>query len=302
MATRAGPPSAPSRPDRRHALARGCALAGAAAGLGLGGSPAGAARDAARDSARDAARDTPTGEVSLPTAASASGPLRLRSAAQAGAPAKYGSGDPRRPGLCGEIVAAVMRIDPGLRIEGLDQAVPLRRLELMLSAGELDVFFCLLKSEHRHPLMRYLPVPLYRIAHVLAMRSDDERVPRSWDELRAFARRHPLLLAQGTKLASTLQVADVAFQDTARSDREALQMLVKGRTAAVYGQDVNLREAARGAGLEGQARIGPQVFEEETQYAVVSRRLPEPVVERLTERLRQLSASGEIARLAERYR
>ncbi|TXD81601.1 extracellular solute-binding protein, partial [Mitsuaria sp. TWR114] len=127
-------------------------------------------------------------------------------------------------------------------------------------------------------------------------------LPRSWDELRAFARRHPLLLAQGTKLASTLQVADVAFQDTARSDREALQMLVKGRTAAVYGQDVNLREAARGAGLEGQARIGPQVFEEETQYAVVSRRLPEPVVERLTERLRQLSASGEIARLAERYR
>ena len=111
-----------------------------------------------------------------------------------------------------------------------------------------------------------------------------------------------LLLAQGTKLASTLQVADVAFQDTARSDREALQMLVKGRTAAVYGQDVNLREAARGAGLEGQVRIGPQVFEEETQYAVVSRRLPEPVVERLTERLRQLSASGEIARLAERYR
>lgn len=290
MAIRAGHPPAPSRPDRRQALARGCALAGAAA-LGLRSRPA------------EAARDGPPGDAVLATTSGvASGPLRLRSAAQAGAPAKYASGDPRRPGLCGEIVAAVMRVDPGLRIEGLDQAVPLRRLELMLSAGELDVFFCLLKAEHRHPLMRYLPVPLYRIAHVLAMRSDDERMPRTWDELRAFARRQPLLLAQGTKLASTLQVADVAFRDSARSDREALQMLVKGRTAAVYGQDVNLRQAARGAGLEGQVRIGPQVFEEETQYAVVSRQLPEQVVERLTERLRQLSASGEIARLAERYR
>ncbi|MDH0864876.1 transporter substrate-binding domain-containing protein, partial [Mitsuaria sp. GD03876] len=208
----------------------------------------------------------------------------------------------QRPGLCGEIAAAMQRVDPELRLDGLDQPVPLRRLELMLGNGELDVFFCLLRSEHRHALMRYLPVPLYRVAHVLATRAGDAPPPRTWDELRAFSRRHPLLLAQGTKLASTLQEADVSFLESARSDREALQMLVRGRTAAVYGQDLNLRQAARGAGLEAQVRIGTQAFEEETQFVVVSRQLPEPVVARLTERLRQLSASGEIARLAERYR
>jgi hypothetical protein len=79
-------------------------------------------------------------------------------------------------------------------------------------------------------------------------------------------------------------------------------MLVRGRAAGVYGQDFNLRQAARGAGLDSRVRIGPQVFEEETQYVVVSRQLPEAVVERLTDRLRQISASGEIARLSERYR
>jgi ABC-type amino acid transport substrate-binding protein len=235
--------------------------------------------------------------------AGATGPLTLRSAAQAGAPAKYASGDPKRPGLCGEIAEAVMRTDPDLHIEGLGQQVPLRRLELMLSNGDLDVFFCLLKSEHRHALMRYLPVPLYRISHVLAMRAGDERAaPRTWDELRAFSRHQPLLLAQGTKLAATLQEADVSFQESARSDKEALQMLVRGRAGGVYGQDFNLRQAARGTGLESRLRIGPQVFEEEAQYVVVSRQLPDAVVERLTDRLRQLSASGEIARLAERYR
>lgn len=290
METRAGHPPALPHPNRRQAVARGCAWLGLAAGL-------------ATDPG-DIAHAAPQGPAPPPPGATSggSGPLTLRSAAQSGSPAKYASGDPQRPGLCGEIAAAVLRADPDLRIQGLDQMVPLRRLELMLSTGELDVFFCLLKSEHRHPLMRYLPVPLYRVAHVLATRAGDPPAPRTWDELRAFARRQPVLLAQGTKLAGTLQEADVAFQESARSDREALQMLVKGRTAAVYGQDINLRQAARLTGLESQVRIGTQVFEEETQFVVVSRQLPEPVVERLTERLRQLNASGEIARLTERYR
>lgn len=272
-------------------MARGCALVGATLVVDLG------------LAAANSAMAAPSGAASgAPPGVGATGPVTLRSAAQAGAPAKYASGDPQRPGLCGEIAAAVMHVDPDLHIEGLNQPVPLRRLELMLSNGDLDVFFCLLKSEHRHALMRYLPVPLYRISHVLAMRADDARTPRTWDELRAFSRRQPLLLAQGTKLASTLQEADVSFHESARSDKEALQMLVRGRAGAVYGQDFNLRQAARGAGLDTRVRIGPQVFEEETQYVVVSRQLPEAVVERLTDRLRQLSASGEIARMAERYR
>lgn len=243
------------------------------------------------------------GATSTSSAASTStGPLTLRSAGQAGVPVKYAFDDPQRPGLCAEIAAAVQRIDPELRIEGLNQAFPLRRLELMLSNGDLDVFFCLLNSEQRRAQMRFLPVPLYRVNHVVAMRAGDARMPKGWDELRKLARKEPLLLAQGTKLASTLQRADVAFTETARNDRDALMMLVRGRTAAVYGQDLNLRLAARSAGLEGQVRISTQVFEEDVQYAVVSRRLSDAIADRLTERLRQLSASGEIARLAERYR
>ncbi len=242
------------------------------------------------------------GATSTSSASTSTGPLTLRSAGQAGVPVKYAFDDPQRPGLCAEIAAAVQRIDPDLRIEGLNQAFPLRRLELMLSNGDLDVFFCLLNSEQRRAQMRFLPVPLYRVNHVVAMRAGDARMPKGWDELRKLARKEPLLLAQGTKLASTLQRADVAFTETARNDRDALMMLVRGRTAAVYGQDLNLRLAARSAGLEGQVRISTQVFEEDVQYAVVSRRLPDAIADRLTERLRQLSASGEIARLAERYR
>ncbi len=237
-----------------------------------------------------------------PTTVPAAGLLRLRTASQVGSPLKYGSSDPQRPGLCGEIVDALLRVDADLRLDGLEHQVPLRRVELMLGRHEIDVFFCLLDAEHRSPLMRYLPVPLYRIRHVLAMRADDPRNPRNWDELRAFARDEPLLVQQGTKLAASLREADVRHVESARTDRDAMEMLVRGRAAAVYGQDLGLRQAQRGTELERLVRLCPTVFQEEAQYAVVSRRVSAPVVARLTEGLRQLAASGELARLAERYR
>ncbi|KAI1693848.1 ribulose-phosphate 3 epimerase family domain-containing protein [Ditylenchus destructor] len=181
------------------------------------------------------------GATSTSSAASTStGPLTLRSAGQAGVPVKYAFDDPQRPGLCAEIAAAVQRIDPELRIEGLNQAFPLRRLELMLSNGDLDVFFCLLNSEQRRAQMRFLPVPLYRVNHVVAMRAGDARMPKGWDELRKLARKEPLLLAQGTKLASTLQRADVAFTETARNDRDALMMLRRPGGAGAH-QHASLR-------------------------------------------------------------
>ncbi|SEL53048.1 ABC-type amino acid transport substrate-binding protein [Roseateles sp. YR242] len=230
------------------------------------------------------------------------GALTLRSAAQSGSLVKYAPADFARPGLCAEIAAAMQRVDPQLRLDGMDRLVPLRRLELMLASDELDVFFCLLASERRREMMRFLPVPLYRVRHVIMMRAG-EPAPQTWTALRAFARRKPLLLVQGTQLAVALQQADVAHVETARSESDALQMLLRGRTDAVYGQDLALRHAMRTAGIdEGRIQFGPQAFEEQPQFAVVSRHLPEPVVERLTERLRQLQASGELARIVDRYR
>ncbi|MCH7342939.1 transporter substrate-binding domain-containing protein [Pelomonas sp. CA6] len=227
--------------------------------------------------------------------------LHLRSAAQAGAPFKYGSAASARPGLCLEIAQAVGQGGSGLRIVGLDREVTLRRLELLLEQGELDVFFCLLRSERRLRMMRYLPVPLYRVRHVLAMRMEDMDMPRTLDELREVSRRRPVLVAQGTQLAQTLKDARVNHVEEAKSDREALQMLLRGRADLVYGQEQNLRALVREAQLEALLRVGTQAFAEEFQYAVVSRQLPESAVQRLLQRLRQLEASGELARIVRRY-
>ncbi len=234
--------------------------------------------------------------------ASGPGELTLRTAAQSGSPLKFSPGDPQHPGLCAEVAAALVEADPQLHLTGLDRLVPLRRLELMLATDDLDVFFCMLPSERRREMMRFLPIPLYRVRHVLLVRTGTP-TPRSWTALRAFARRKPILLVQGSQLAVSLQQADVNHVEAARSEVDAVHMLMRGRADAVYGQDLALRHAVRLAGIdEGLVEFGPFAFEEQPQLVAVSRRLPEPVVARLTERLRQLQTSGELARIVDRYR
>lgn len=229
-------------------------------------------------------------------------PLVLRSAAQAGAVFKYGDVRAARPGICREIAQAVAGDGVGLSIAGLDQAVPLRRLELLLSQGELDVFFCMLKSPRREQMMSFLPVPLYRVRHVLAMRMEDVPMPQTWAELRQAARSSPVLVAQGSQLALKLREMDVQHAEAALSDREELQMLLRGRANMLYGQDMNLRQLLRNDRLEPLIRLGSQAFDEELQYAVVSRQLAPDRVQRLADRLRLLEASGELARIVQRYR
>lgn len=197
---------------------------------------------------------------------------------------------------------ALQQADPQLNLSGLDRLVPLRRLELMLATHELDIFLCMLPSERRREMMRFLPTPLYRVRHVVVVRAGTP-APTSWTALRAFARRKPVLLVQGSQLAVSLQQADVNHVEVAKSEVDAVNLLLRGRADAIYGQDMALRHALRIAGIDERlVEFGPFTFEEQPQLVAVSRRLPEAVVDRLAERLRHLQTSGELARIVDRYR
>jgi len=228
--------------------------------------------------------------------------LTLRTVQQAGAVVKYDpEGGPQRPGLCAEVLAAVQRIDPGLHFSGLEQQLPLRRVERMLAEGQMDVFFCLLRSPERERQWRYVPVPLYGVRHVVAQRMDDGRQIDSLAELAALSATKPVLVSRGTMLARKLEAAGVNLTEVG-SEREALQMLTLGRADAVYGQDLHLLRHVRDARLGDRVRIGRTAFQEESQYLTVRSDLPEAAVERLTEALRKLERSGALRQLADKYR
>jgi polar amino acid transport system substrate-binding protein len=229
-------------------------------------------------------------------------PPVLRTVAQSGALVKYSPQDHRRPGMCAEILRAVERIDPGLRFAGQQTHAPLRRIERMLAQGEIDVFFCLLNTPERSQQWDYLPVPLYRVRHVVVQRIDDRTELLDLADLLAAGRRKPVLVAQGSALTLPLLRSQVPFSDVARSDLEALRMLALGRSDVVYGQDMTLAPLLREPELAGRLRMSATVFQEDTQYAVVAKHVSAAVSQRLIQALQTLERDGFLRALAEKYR
>lgn len=228
--------------------------------------------------------------------------LSLRTVQQAGSIIKYNpDGEPRRPGLCMEILRAVEKAEPGLRFTGLEQSVPLKRVERLLTEGAVDAFFCLLKSPEREKQWRYVPVPLYTIRHVVVQRADDGRQFDTLADLVAPSRRKPVLVMRGTALARHLVLAGVAIAEVA-TEREALSMLTRGRADVIYGQDVNLRRHIADNGLGARLRFGATSFQEEPQFLALRADLPPAQEERLTQALRKLEKDGVLRQLFEKYK
>ncbi|MGM9481678.1 substrate-binding periplasmic protein [Roseateles sp. NT4] len=228
--------------------------------------------------------------------------LTLRTVQQASSTVKYDpEGGPHRPGLCLEILRAVEKQDPGIRFTGLDQPVPLKRVERLLADGLVDAFFCLLKSPEREKQWRYAAVPLYTIRHVVLQRADDPRSPDTLADLAAWSKRKPVLVMRGTALARRLLAADVAVAEVG-SEREALQMLTLGRADAIYGQDINLQHHVAESKLGDKVKFGRTVFQEEPQWLALRADLPAAYEERLTHALRRLEKDGTLRQLAEKYR
>lgn len=238
----------------------------------------------------------------LGAAATPAQELTLRTVQQSGSLVKYDpDGGANRQGLCVEILRAVERVDPALHFSGLEQQVPLKRVERLLAEGQVDAFFCLLKSPEREKLWRYAPVPLYSIRHVIVQRADDPRSLDTLAELAAASQRKPVLVMRGTAIGRRLAAADVAVAEVA-SEREALQMLLLGRADAIYGQDINLQRHIGDARLGDKLRVGPTAFQQEPQFLALRADLPAAHEERLTQALRKLERDGTLRQLAEKYR
>ncbi|MEO6279322.1 MAG: transporter substrate-binding domain-containing protein [Roseateles sp.] len=228
--------------------------------------------------------------------------ISLRTVQQASSAVKYDpTGSPLKPGLCIEVLRAVEKLEPGLRFTGLETQVPLKRVERLLAEGQVDAFFCLLKSPEREKQWRYSPVPLYVIRHVVVQRADDERPFDTMAELAAASRGKRVLVMRGTAIARHLLQADVTITEVA-SEREALQMLAMRRADLIYGQDINLRHHIAENRLGDTMKIGHTVFHEEPQYLALRADLPAAVEERLTQALRKLERDGTLRQIADKYR
>lgn len=229
-------------------------------------------------------------------------PTVLRTAAQEGVAAKFSPSTPARPGFCIELFRRLERVAPDLRISGEKRLVPLRRIELMLAGGELDVFCGLLRTQKRLESLVFLDEPLFPIQHRVLVRRDDPIEVQDLAAIVALGQDNLVMTTQGTAYVPMLRSAGITVDDsTIRLDR-VLDKLLAQRGRFFYQSDMNLDALLQNNPKAAQVRWLPTVFHREDQYMVLGPHVSAATRERLNRALVRLARDGELKRLYERYR
>jgi len=230
--------------------------------------------------------------------------LRLRTCSQAELPLKFDLGNDERPGICVEIIRALQKLDPSLQFNGLERALPLKRVAQELAGDQLDLFFSMIDTPDRVQLgIDFLDAPvLYESRHQVAVRADDDVVVSSFNDIRQLGAQGQILVTHGTAYVEFLATQPgLRVSKLALSNSQNLKMLLHGRGRFFYHAGSTLRSQIALEGLEDRVRVLPAVFKADAQRLAFSPRLPPAWRERVVLALRQLERSGALQRLRERY-
>lgn len=228
-------------------------------------------------------------------------PLVIRTAAQ-DSPPKFLKDGNNINGLCIDVFRAIERLDPSLSFPILHEFVPLPRIEHQLSVGNYDLFCGLAKTPKREASLDFIEPPVYLTHATLAVRADDDIEIKSFDDLRKLGDKGVVLVVAKTVHAETLKAeAGIRFHDTSLSLGQTLQLLLNGRGRLLFHSDLALAEQIRLDRLGDKIKVLPTRLQVEGRYIVFSKKAPPALREKVSAALEQLSKSGELAKLFQRY-
>jgi polar amino acid transport system substrate-binding protein len=227
----------------------------------------------------------------------------LRTAAQSGMNLKFNLGGDGPPGFCVDYIHALQRTDPGLQFSGLDEALPLTRIESDLAAERIDLFFGLLKTRDRLARLRFVDVPaLYNVRHQVAVRADDAVDVRSFDDIRALGAHGVILATRATGYPSFLaEQPGLVVDDGAMDNARNMRKLLSGRGRFFYQSDATLRLVIELEGLQGRVRILPTVFHADSQLLAHAPSVAPERLARVVAAMRAIELNGMAARLRAAY-
>lgn len=240
--------------------------------------------------------------LALAAGAAAAGEA-LRTVAQSGMNLKFNVSGEGPPGFCIDYIQALQRVDPGLQFSGLDDALPLTRIEGDLAAERIDLFFALLKTRERAARFRFVEVPaLYNVRHQVAVRADDAVSVRNFDDIRALGPQGVILATRSTGYPNFLADQPGLIVDAGASDNlRNLRKLINGRGRFFYQSDATLRHLIEAEGLQASVRILPAVFHADSQLLAHSPGLAPERLARVITAMRAIELNGNAARLRAAY-
>lgn len=226
----------------------------------------------------------------------------LRTVAQSGNLPKFNADDALKPGFCAEMLRAIETADNTLRFVGLNEALPLKRIEGQLETGRVDVFCGLARTPAREARIGFLPHIVYITRHKLAVRADDPLRIDKLEDLRRLPPDEPVMVNRSSAYEQILRdVGRIPLDASVSDPSTSLRKLVNRRGRAYYFSDMELEFYIQRDHLQDKVRLLPQVFHEDRPLFAYRQDLPEGEVERLRGALDKLQADGSLQRIAARY-
>jgi ABC-type amino acid transport substrate-binding protein len=226
-------------------------------------------------------------------------PVALRTTAQEGSAPKYVDTDGTVSGHCPDILAAIERVDKGLRFSIDPRPTPLKRIEAELKDGKLDVICALLDTPLRNEIATRIATPLYTVQERLVGRKDDTGNIQSVQDL---ARSGDLVVTQsGASYAADLRHNGVQVMETPGGSVIALRNVANRRARFYYTNELTGAYYIKAGGMVDQLRLHPGVMQSSLSYLWASRHLDAATVNRLELAVAQLKRSGELDRIYLNY-
>ncbi len=225
--------------------------------------------------------------------------ITLRTSAQEGSAPKFIDTDGAATGHCPDILAAIEKVDKGLKFAIDPRPTPVKRTEGDLKEGRIDVICALLDTPLRNDIAFRINTPLfYDRERLVGRRDDNDPIGKMQD----LARAGGIVVTQsGASYAAELRSNGVQVVETAGGSVIALRNVLNKRAGFYYTNELTGAYYIKAEGLGDQLRLHPGVLQSSPSYLWASRQLDMSVVNRLEQALVQLKHSGELDRIYQHY-
>jgi len=218
---------------------------------------------------------------------------------------KYVRSDGKFTGICVEIPNAIEE-KIGTRIVnkgGTENAFrPLKRIQIDIQNGDIDVFFCLAKNSQREKLFDYITTPLYEVNHVVAVRAGEHQSVQSLDDIRRLDAA-TILTNFGTATERYLSLQEGLTVDTTADSLELnIRKLLLGRGDFVYFHDIGLYSTIRQKFPNEPIDVLPSRFRSYGHYLVVSKAASKGLKQTLEKAVADLQKDGTLAKISQKYK
>jgi polar amino acid transport system substrate-binding protein len=237
---------------------------------------------------------------------SAAGATQIRTASQENTEPKYVTikkdGKTIIDGLCIDVLRAIERVDPSLKFVGDQNIEPMIRTEFGVASGSIDLTCGLLRSKEREAKFRYIEPELFSVYYYLAVREDDDVQINNWDDIRKLGDQGVILVMNGFGMIKKMEaLGGLKIDSGAKDSKTNIDKLLSGRGRFYLHRTPGFREEIIKSGAQGKVKLLPVQIHSEKTYMVVSKQLPENIVEKIHKAIVQIKNSGEMQKMQDKW-